>query len=87
MPAMGPRGEFIGGALGLMCVLFLPFCCYVIFAVLIGQLAARKGRSSVGWALIALVPLANVAVWYLVGLPDKDLKSRIEELERRLAGR
>lgn len=91
-PACGPAGygrpqAAFGGILGCVftaIVLIGLLASYVVFAVLIGQLAARKGRSAAAWAMVALVPFANVAVWHLVGLPDAGLAARLAELERRL---
>lgn len=57
---------------------------YLAYCVLIGVLAAAKGRNPFLWAVIAFVPVANVAIWWLLSLPDARLAARLDEIERQL---
>lgn len=91
-PARGSvqRGTRFGfGVAGFILLGFVLMLCSLTgvgFCILIGMLASKKGRSPVLWGILAIVPIANIAVWWLVGLPDAGLVSRVERIERQLSG-
>ena len=59
--------------------------CGLPYVVVIGFMAARKGKSVPLFCLLCFVPIANVvaAVW-LASLTDAAVSARLADLERRM---
>lgn len=66
--------------------LFCPWFFFgVIFGVILGFMARRKGRNPFLWFAIGLIPVAGIfAAFVLASRPDIDLLERLWALEEKL---
>jgi len=74
--------KFVLGDLIMLAIIML--ICGLPYVVVIGFIAARKGRSVPLFCLLCFIPIVNVvaSVW-LASLTDAAVARRLAELERR----
>ena len=56
-------------------------------AIVAYALAKAKGRNKILWAVLGLVPLANIfCTWYLVGATNLILEEKIDRILKHMEG-
>ena len=72
------------GALDLIIIAIIMLVCGLPYVVVIGFIAARKGKSVPLFCLLCFIPLVNVvaSIW-LASLTDAAVIARLADLERR----
>lgn len=80
-----PMPRMSGTAGALLCPLIAFVLIATPYAILVGFIARRKGRSVPLWVIVALIPGVSIAVFWLVSQPDKQVLDRLAALEARLA--
>jgi len=73
------------GAPDLIVIVIIMLVCGLPYVVVIGFIAARKGRSVPLFCLLCFIPIVNVvaSIW-LASLTDAALSARLADLERRI---
>jgi hypothetical protein len=72
------------GAPDLIMIAIIMLVCGLPYVVVIGFIAARKGKSVPLFCLLCFIPLVNVvaSIW-LASLTDAAVAARLADLERR----
>jgi hypothetical protein len=72
------------GVPDLIMIAIIMLCCGLPYVVVIGFIAARKGKSVPLFCILCFIPLVNVvaSVW-LASLTDATVSNRLADLERR----
>ena len=72
------------GAPDLIMIAIIMLVCGLPYVVVIGFIAARKGKSVPLFCLLCFIPLVNVvaSIW-LASLTDAAVTARLADLERR----
>jgi hypothetical protein len=72
------------GAPDLIMIAIIMLVCGLPYVVVIGFIAARKGKSVPLFCLLCFIPLVNVvaSIW-LASLTDAAVNSRLADLEKR----
>ena len=72
------------GAPDLIMIAIIMLVCGLPYVVVIGFIAARKGKSVPLFCLLCFIPIVNVvaSIW-LASLTDAALNARLADLERR----
>jgi hypothetical protein len=70
----------------LMMIAIIMLVCGLPYVVVIGFIAARKGKSVPLFCILCFIPLVNVvaSIW-LASLTDAAVTARLADLERRIA--
>jgi hypothetical protein len=69
-----------------MMIAIIMLVCSLPYVVVIGFIAARKGKSVPLFCILCFIPLVNVvtSIW-LASLTDAAVTARLADLERRIA--
>jgi len=83
-PAPSPAGFWNLAGPDLIVLAMIMLVCGLPYVVVIGFIAARKGKSVPLFCILCFIPIVNVvaAIW-LASLTDAAVSARLADLERR----